>query len=208
MNSLLEDVVLITNIKRHIDEDINMNILATKYLPMFEKLVLHYARSYNRANIDPNDYLIYFTIALNKSVKKYDPTLGSYKTFLNQILAKIVSKEMLRQINFNDPMNTFVSFDSIADGNLSYHEVVADDTDLSPQEYTNINEVKLMLRSDTQMLLSTYEEQRLRAINMRIFGYKIKDIAEKLGLSYTTVRRMLESIDEDGELKNIKVRLK
>ena len=56
--------------------------------------------------------------------------------------------------------------------------------------------------------LSPMEELRLKAINMRIFGFTMREIADRLGVSFTTVRRLLETAEDDQNLKKIKIRLK
>lgn len=208
MISFEDDIVLLSNIKRGIDPDISLNILATRYLPLFEKLVVHFGRLYNCKWIDTSDYLIFYTIALRNSVKRYNPLLGSFKTYFNQILANEISKEMVRRINSTDMTNTFISLDSLCEDDLPYHEVIGDDDDLSPQDYTNMNEIKYILRGTTQKKLSPMEEMRLQAINMRVFGFTIREIADRLGVSFTTARRLLETAEEDQNLKKIKIRLK
>ena len=208
MISFEDDIVLVSNIKRGIDADISLNILATRYLSMFERLVMHFARLYNCKYLDTSDYLIYYTIALKNSVKRYNPLIGSYKTFLNQVLANEISKAMLRKINSNDISNTFISLDSLCEEDLPYHEVIGDEDDLSPQDYTNMNEINFILRGTTQKKLSPMEELRLKAINMRIFGFTMREIADRLGVSFTTVRRLLETAEDDQNLKKIKIRLK
>jgi hypothetical protein len=203
-----DDVILVDNIRRGIDADISLNTLATRYYPMFEKIVYHFSNIYNCRNIDPSDYLVSYTMILSTSINKYNPLIGSYKTYLNQLLANGISKEMLRKINSNDITNTFISLDSQSGEDMTYHEIIADEDDLSPVEYTNINEVKLILRGQTKKKLEPNEELQLRAINMRVFGFTIHEIADKLGVSFTTVRRLLEASPTDRNIRRIKIRLK
>ena len=203
-----DDVILVDNIRRGIDADIALNTLATRYFSMFEKLVYHFSNIYNCRNIDPSDYLVCYTMILTTSINKYNPLIGSYKTYLNQLLANGISKEMLRKINSHDVANTFISLDSKSGEDMTYHDIIADENDLSPIEYTNINEVKLVLRGQTKRKLETNEELQLKAITMRVFGFTIHEIADRLGVSFTTARRLLEDSPTDRNINRIKIRLK
>lgn len=195
-----EDLELILKVRQN--DEYAYNKLAQKYLFILGRIVNNVAVSLLNDYYCEEEYLLEYTIAIQNAIKNYDKDCGEFFSYFKVVLARKIKDSMLQKM---DKERKHFELDTPLDDDVPRMvDNVADYDDVSPTSYTNMKEVSLLLRSQSNTLIDTTKEQ---IFLLKIFGYSLTEIASRMGMSVSKVRRYLQSFS-DGKLSKIVIRLK
>ena len=195
-----EDVELVLKAKQNDEEAYNK--LANKYMATMGKIINNVASSLSFPYYQEEEYLLCFSIALKIAIRNFDAKYKSFAPYFNLIFSREVKDTMLTEMN---NMNMTISLDTHPVGdNLTLLDVLEDTSEILPSAYLNMDDAKLYLRSQSQILYSDIDN---KIIMFKIFGYNLKEIAYATGATLSRVRRVIKEFKEENK-KDLIVRLK
>ena len=177
--------------------------LLLRYLKIYPEIVLSVSNRFNFKNIDADDYLLNFYISFEQTIQKYDIRLSSFRTFFGTIMARNFSKEIKRTINSKDALDKSISLNEINELGCERMYMVENDSEISPEIYFNNKEKTLMLCNHNGGSNNDLDQE---IMNMRASGFTFQEIAQRLNISYSKVRRTTIR-KKNKVLKKLNIRL-
>lgn len=177
--------------------------LLLRYLKIYPEIILSLSNRFNVKNIDVDDYLLNFYISFEQTIEKYDIRISSFRTFFGTIMGRNFSKEIKKIINSNDALDKSISLNEINDLGYEKMYMFENDSEMSPEIYFNNKEKTLMLCNHD---LSSSDILDQKIMNMRASGFTFQEIAHRLNVSYSKVRRTTIK-KKNKVLKKLNIRL-
>lgn len=190
----------------HSEEDEAYQLLLNRYLVRLQVIVRTVAKRLGVYHYCLDDYLLPFFLGFRTSIHNYAPNKGKFRTYFGRILERRICAEMIKQLNSKNPLDHCLSLDEEVDDGIKRMDMIEDKTANDCASTLNVQEARLVLRSQSQGQKKDRSTIRSQIILLRNFGLSYKQIAQKLQLSSSQVRRILKEDDED--LRKVIIHLK
>ncbi len=182
-------------------------ILLRRYLKNYKLIIHEVALSLNQRNYDLDDYFYDFYVSFHKAFINYNSDKGLFYTFFKTIFKRKVTNKMMSQIRSHDALDHAISLDQEFEEGVRLIDLVENENADNPVSGYRINNAKLVLREATAAGPKSKSSLRYKALMMRADGLTYKEIANKLMLNISKVRRLVDT-NSDLRLKDIKLDLK
>lgn len=182
-------------------------ILLRRYLKNYKLIIYEVALALNQRNYDIDDYFFDFYVSFHKAFINYNSDKGLFYSFFKTIFKRKVTNKMMSHIKSHDALDHAISLDQELDEGVRLIDLIENEGADNPVIDYRINNAKLILREATSIGHNSKSSLRYKALMLRADGLTYKEIANKLMINISKVRRLVDT-NSDLRLKDIKIDLK
>lgn len=198
----ISDEELIAQIKA--GEQSAYNILLDRYLKKFHMYLIPYTRN-NSSNYSEDDLLVVYLSTFDRAVKTYRNLITPFEAYFAGIISRDFSNYFRMTVSSNDAIFKRVSIynpDKSEEENNDLFDIVtatsAGEDDI--RNYIDANESAMMLSNIIDSKVSRRKiELTKKIVALRIKGYSMKEIGEKLDIDECVVKRILNKLKPQSQ---------
>ena len=170
-------------------------------------MVANYELSvYGIRYLTADDFVFTYYQTIKKTVDTFNLESDDFESYLFVALKRNIAKEICSYLEESNDAPSMVSLDDSLEDGITYKDIIADDNEIGPARYYDLDDTRLYLSGKSRMYMSEEDLLKSKAITLKIFGFTMKEIAKKLNIPLSRIRRYLDKNDEP--CKNIIIRLK
>ena len=185
------------------------NNLVNYYLRRIIGTIYNVLETYPIIKAVPEDYLGVYWKAMIKTIKKYEINKGSFYSLLQTIFVRMLKEQINLDLEQNYTLLNAISLDEyIFVDDLKLCDVIPNEEETIKPQDVDISIASDYLEKSNQNIQSKKEQfvqLQKRIILYKYYGYTLKEIAEMLNTSISSVRRILNADGSDTPLSKIKL---